>query len=125
MILGLSVVLAVLVIASWVTAMYVSWKRSEGSAPSPIKQEVIASYWSKMVRKGRRSYYRSLFTFKQTLQWGNKAFSHVFFSLFPNAAPAFAKRDMLAGLKDGPTSYFLMSISEEEPRKTRRTRKIV
>jgi hypothetical protein len=125
MILGLSVVLVVLIVASWVTAMYVSWKRSEGLNPSPIKQEVFVSYWSKMVRKARRTYYRSLFTFKQSLTWGNKQFGHVFFSLFPSAEPAFAKRDMLAGLKDGPTSYFLMSISQEEPRKTRRTRKIV
>jgi hypothetical protein len=54
-------------------------------------------------------------------QWGNKKLARMFFSVFPDAAPAFAKRDELAGLKHGPSSFFLKSISEDK-RKGKKTK---
>jgi hypothetical protein len=126
MIVALTVLLVVLIGAAWGTAMYASWKQSEGCTPTPFDPEAITAYFDKITRMIRRGYYSSMFYSKQTAVWGNRKLGSAFFTFFPDAAPAFAKRDMLIGLKDGPSSYFLMSISEEKPRpKTRRRRKIV
>ena len=40
-----------------------------------------------------------------------------FFKLFPNAKLAFKKVDQLQGIKHGPSSFFLKTISEHKKKK--------
>jgi hypothetical protein len=117
--LALSLVLA---IAWWVSIMYVWWKKEQGTEQMPATI-VAAEYAAVGARLSRRGWYAFMLQVRALGNWGNKKFQKIFFSLFPDAEPAFAKHDQLAGLKHGPTSYFLRSISEKETTASKRTTK--
>jgi hypothetical protein len=127
MIITLFVILVVLVISSWITLMYISWKKSEEEALKPLDQTAVLAYWDKITRLLRRGYYSSMFYTRKTAHWGNEKIGHAFFTLFPKAAHAFEKRNPLTGLETGPSSYFLLTISETKAAltKPRRRKKIV
>jgi hypothetical protein len=128
MIITLSIALIVLAIAFWFTTMYSLWQKESGIASQRLSIETCVAYWDKTERIFRRGYYSAMLYLRHGAQWGNKRMASLFFMLFPNAQPAFAKRDVLTGLHQGPSSYFLMSISESRGQatgKTRRRRKIV
>jgi hypothetical protein len=128
MIIVLSIVLVLLTVTVWFVSMYSTWKKVQGIESEAFSLNPIVNKGRKAERLARRAYYRGSWNAKALLFWLQKQTSQVFFKLFPSAQPAFAKRNNLTGLKDGPTSYFLMSISEvkeEVPKITRRRRKIV
>jgi hypothetical protein len=123
----LFVALIVLAIGVWITVMYMWWQKENHIVEKPIHlTDTMLHYWEKSERLARRGWYHTLLFGKQTFQWSNKKVGAIFFTLFPNAEPAFAKRNSLIGLEQGPSSYFLMSISEQEQKKPlARRRKIV
>jgi hypothetical protein len=104
---------------SWMTLMRIWWKKERGLTQE-FSEEHLLSYSKKGVRLTRRLWYRFTFYGQQVLTWLQRKLAKVFFSIFPNAAPAFAKKDGLVGLKHGPSSFFLKTISEKEEKKTRR-----
>jgi hypothetical protein len=128
MIITLCIALVVLAIAFWFTSMYALWQKESGIDSKLLSIETVITCWDKSERMFRRGYYSAMLYVKHGAQWSNKRMASLFFMLFPNAQPAFAKRDVLTGLHQGPSSYFLMSISEsrgQATRKTRRRRKIM
>ena len=102
--------------------MFMWWRQENGLKDSPITTLDIEQYSQKAARLGRRGWYWSEMQLSHSVSWLNKKFASLFFSIFPNAAPAFAKKDELAGLKDGPSSYFLLTITEEQKRMRNRRR---
>jgi hypothetical protein len=113
MIGGLFIALGILLFCLWLSVMFLWWQK-ERNTNEPLATDVALTYADKGQRLLRRGWYFSQRHLKEWALWGSKKVSKVFFSLFPNAAPAFAKRDELAGLKQGPSSFFLLSLSEKE-----------
>jgi len=112
MILGLIVTVLALAILMWVVAMYIWWQK-EQKVQEALATDVALEYLEKCIRLGRRGWYASEMHLRALALWGGKKMGKVFFSLFPSAEAAFTKRDSLAGLSHGPSSFFLMSISEK------------
>lgn len=127
MIITLSILFVVLVVSLWIYTMYTLWQKEEGQMPALFSTDPFARLLVKLSRRTRRTFYRFQMVSKVVMTWANKRFSQGFLKVFPKAQPAFAKRNTLTGLKEGPTSYFLMSISETkaEAPKPRRRKKIV
>ena len=111
MILTLAILAITFLIAAWLTFMYL-WYRKEQYGTVPFGFEAFTRYFEKSERMVRRGWYATGMYTNHALVWGNKEFSKVFFKFFPKARRAFAPKDALTGLDHGPSSYFLMSISE-------------
>jgi hypothetical protein len=120
--IALLIATAVLALAGWLSVMYVWWRTENGVSDKPALA-VANTYVAACIRLSRRGWYACTMYAKAVGIWGNKKMQKVFFALFPSAEPAFAKRDELVGLKDGPTSYFLRTISEKETIVLKRTPK--
>ena len=109
-----------LIILTWLYSMYASWKVTTG-APLPVAQTApLLAQVDKGVRLSRRGWYSALARLKQALAWGTSRAQKAFLKVFPKAAPAFVKRDILTGLTHGPSSYFLKSISKAPAAKPKR-----
>ncbi len=109
-----------LIVLTWLYSMYASWKVTTG-APLPVAQTApLLAQVDKGVRLSRRGWYSALARLKQALAWGTSRAQKAFLKVFPKAAPAFAKRDILTGLTHGPSSYFLKSISKTPAAKPKR-----
>lgn len=113
----------------WLTAMLMLW-RKEGQQTETLAEE-LNPLVSKSVRTVRRTWFLFLRGVRKVQDFLTLIITKLFFTLFPKAKKAFEKKDELTGLQQGPSSYFLMSISEgkdnpqkEEP-KIRRKRKNV
>ncbi len=120
MILGLFLTIIGLTIGAWIVVMYIWWKEERGEKTT-LATDVAFDYFEKCARLTRRGWYASALYARTLGMWGNKKASKLFFRLFPDAAPAFAKRDALLGLTQGPSSFFLLSISEEQKRKAKKS----
>lgn len=113
----------------WLVAMLMLW-RKEGQ-----QTETLADELNPLVSKGARTARRTWFLFlrgvRKAQDFLTLIITKLFFTLFPKAKKAFEKKDELTGLQQGPSSYFLMSISEgkelpeKEESKIRRKRKNV
>jgi hypothetical protein len=120
MIIALLVTTGLLALSLWLTVMYVWWKEEQGLAQASATT-VATAYFAICARLTRRGWYACTMYAKALGAWTNKKMQKLFFSLFPGAQPAFAKHDELAGLKHGPSSYFLRSISEKETTVSKKT----
>lgn len=113
----------------WLVAMLMLW-RKEGQQTETLAEE-LNPLVNKSVRTIRRTWFLFLRGVRKVQDFLTLIITKLFFALFPKAQKAFEKKDELTGLQQGPSSYFLMSISEgkdnpqkEEP-KIRRKRKNV
>ena len=96
----------------WLLVMYKIWKKSAKETQGSLTEALTPSY-SKGTRLLRRSWFVFLRFLQATRLGLEKIIARGFFAIFPNARKAFEKKDELTGLQKGPSSYFLMSISEE------------
>ena len=111
----LLIILAGLAVLLWLSTMLLWWH--EGThAEHTMLDAVALKQIERIIRLSRRSYYAGMLYSTRAFNWGNKSMGRAFVHVFPNAAPAFQKHDMLAGLEDGPSSYFLHSISRSTTR---------
>jgi hypothetical protein len=118
MINALLIILAVLIIALWISTMAL-WRQSkEEIAAKTLKPRDVVYQWNKAARLTRRSWYGGLRYSKQAALWGNKKISAAFIAIFPKSKPAFVKQDILTGLEHGPSSYFLASLSSSSAKAT-------
>ncbi len=113
MIIALVITALSLALLLWLTLMFMWWQR-ERKATEPLAADLALTYLEKCMRLARRGFYASELYAKEAGAWGGKKASKVFFKLFPKAASAFTKHDELAGLSHGPSSFFLLSISESQ-----------
>lgn len=111
MTMTLGFVLLGLIVTTWVYAVFLSWKASTGTVFEPIKQSFFIETWHTVARLARRGWYRAGMEGKTVLTWSGKKAEGAFVTVFPKSAPAFVKKDELTGLEQGPSSYFLKSIS--------------
>ncbi len=107
----LAIVLIILVISTWLYAMYLAWKFDQGVASGTIRTAPFLVRWERGIRLTRRGWYGAAMHAKQVLNWGNRKAGDAIVSVFPKTAPLFTKPDALTGLTDGPSSFFLKSIS--------------
>jgi hypothetical protein len=126
MILSLVAILVVLILAFWLLTMYASWKQHQGVLKA-IDEHEIRYRTEQALRLVRRTTYTGMRYFNTGLNWGLAHVRKGFYTLFPKAQSAFVKHDELMGLKTGPSSYFLHTISEskKEAPKTTRRKKVV
>lgn len=103
--------IVILLIALWLAAMVELWNINKGTYQGPA-EERVANLLIKTVRLIRRGWYASLRAIVQGLKVLAVYIARGFFAIFPNAKSAFENKDELTGLTDGPSSYFLMSVSE-------------
>ncbi len=120
MIIELSIGIAATALLLWLVLMFMWWREEQKKA-DPLVTETALTLSQKSARLARRGWYALEMKAGKAAHWCNRRASRAFFTLFPSAAPAFAKRNKLAGLSHGPSSFFLMSISQEE--KAPRTRR--
>jgi hypothetical protein len=124
----LAIILLAVLITTWIYSVFLSWKESEGTVFEPITQSFFVEKWNVLARLVRRGWYRANLEGKTVLTWSGKKAEGAFVTVFPKAAPAFTKKDELTGLKQGPSSYFLKSISipkKSTEKRLPKTKKVV
>ena len=119
MITALLIIIAVLIVALWISVMALWWRHEQGHTEALEREDVIKQ-WDKATRLMRRSWYTTLRYSKQVTLWGNKKISNAFVAIFPRSRPAFTDQDILTGLEHGPSSYFLASLSGKKKKVVRK-----
>ncbi len=113
------------ILALWLFVMFLIWKKQENKDVIKDINPVV----EKTTRLVRRSWFLLLLGLNKLRLFITKIIAKIFFAIFPKAKTAFEPKNDLTGLEQGPSSYFLMSISEEKdkknqaleiPKKTRR-----
>jgi hypothetical protein len=114
------VILFFFLIATWMTTMYILWSTEQGKEHARFTDHSIAAI-VRTVRTLRRYLYATRRWLLVVLKGIKTSALYLFFIVFPNAKKAFRSHDELTGLTKGPSSYFLMSVSEytEEAKKVR------
>lgn len=110
LLLPLFIILIAALVFFWFTAMLLWWHEEQENTHATL-DDVAMKQIERIIRLTRRSYYASMLYSNYAVTWGNKNFGRAFVHIFPKAGPAFQKYDALVGLEDGPSSYFLHSIS--------------
>lgn len=82
----------------------------EGLTP----EEALVPVYEKGARLVRRGWFKLLRNINILREQLTKVAARIFFWIFPKARKAFEKKDELTGLDHGPSSYFLMSVSESK-----------
>ena len=95
----------------WLVVMIILWRKQVGGDVLREINPLIKSG----VRGTRRIWFLILRGINTVRSYFTRVIAKLFFWVFPNAKEAFEKKDELAGLEQGPSSYFLMSISEGLP----------
>lgn len=108
----LIILLIISVIILWLTIMYGIWRKDTNEQITPSVEEVLTPAYQRSTRLLRRGWFKLLRSFEYLQKKSEKIFLKIFFTVFPNAKKAFEKKDELTGLEHGPSSYFLMSVSE-------------
>ena len=108
----LVIALCLTLIGIWLTVMYLWWQSDRGGISSALTPQEIALRAEKVARLTRRGWYSTLRYINYILAVMFSYIARGFFALFPKAAQAFEKKDVLTGLTHGPSSFFLLSISE-------------
>jgi hypothetical protein len=126
----LVVLLILSIILLWLLVMYAVWKQKNKHQEVNSISEIVPQYYSKSSRFLRRLWFGILRLVSKLGDITTIFATKVFFGIFPKAKRAFEKKDELTGLEQGPSSYFLMSITEEVAankvaKKTRRKSKNV
>lgn len=114
MILGISILLLVLVIFTWLFVMYATYKIEAGINPTLTSNSFI-DFYRKIERLIRRGYYLVLLYGKESISWSNKKVTSGVTKVIPSSAMAFEEKDELTGLHAGPMSFYLQSISDSKP----------
>lgn len=126
----LVVLLILSILLLWLLVMYNAWKEKTKQQEAESLSEIVPIYYDKSSRFLRRTWFSLLRLLSKLGDITTLGATKIFFIMFPKAKKAFEKKDELTGLEQGPSSYFLMSISEEvtankEVKKTRRKSKNV
>ena len=93
MILTLGITTIVLALATWLFAMTISWKLSHGITLEPIDKKALEPVALQTTRTVRKYWYHGLFTLTRGWNVVLQKAGDVFVRIFPNAGPAFAKKD--------------------------------
>lgn len=120
MILGLGIALVVLLFTFWIFTMYASYKIEQGVEQKEISVSDIGAMTERILRLFRRGFYAGSMYIRNGFSWSNKQIESGFIKIVPSSAPAFEEKDELTGLKVGPMSFFLQSISESKTKSTRK-----
>ncbi len=126
----LVVLLVLSIVLLWLLVMYAIWKEKNKHQEVGLLSEIVPVYYSKSSRALRRIWFGLLRLISKLGDITTLFATKIFFTIFPKAKKAFEKKDELTGLEQGPSSYFLMSITEEvaankTTKKTRRKSKNV
>lgn len=113
----------------WGLSIYALWKKNKQQDLDPLTE--LTPLYNKTSRVLRRGWFATLRAITKAREGATIVATKIFFAIFPNARRAFEKKDELTGLEQGPSSYFLKSISpekdelREERKRNRRKRKNV
>lgn len=130
--LPLVICLIISLILLWLLVMYGVWRINTRQTEHLLTpEEAIAPIYEKSARLIRRIWFKFLRNINVLREKLTDLMAKIFFWIFPKARKAFEVKDELIGLEHGPSSYFLMSVSESKKdfekveKKNRRNRKNV
>lgn len=114
---ALLIILIVLVLTTWLYAMYLAWRKEMGKEFPLVGGAPIIATWDKSSRLTRRGWYGIRAHLREWSARLGESAQRAFVKAFPTSAPVFEKKDKLTGLTHGPSSYYLKSItpSKETP----------
>ena len=93
----------------WILIMFLLWRKHE-NAHIVEKENIVINKFTRNLRKILFGVIRLINKIKTFIK---KHLTKVLIFIFPKASKAFEVKDPLIGLEQGPSSYFLMSISED------------
>ena len=104
-------IVVLLLLLSWFLSLYIVWIQNKETDTDSTEKKIVAltTKTTRFLRKIKFFSQRIYALSKVTIQHYS---GKIFFLIFPNAKRAFTEKDELTGLKNGPSSYFLMSVSE-------------
>lgn len=124
----LGIILIALILSTWLYGVYVSWKVSQGIHSSPIEAAPFVTRWARTIRLARRGWYGTSIQIHKALSWCSAHLTKAFVKVFPKSSSMFIKHDAMTGLTQGPSSYFLKSISvpqKQSPKRLPKTKKML
>ncbi len=102
--------LIISLLALWLLIMFVIFKEHHKKESEKELEQISNKY----ARSFRKAWFLILRITKRLRGFMTKIIAKAFFYVFPKAKTVFEPKDELAGLEHGPSSYFLMSISENK-----------
>ncbi len=113
--LSLVICLLVSLILLWLLIMYGIWRNNiKQTQEVRTPEEALAPVYQKSARLARRGWFKFLRAVDRLQDKLTNIAARIFFWIFPKARKAFENKDALTGLEHGPSSYFLMSVSESK-----------
>ncbi len=106
------IVLSILTI--WGTTLYLWWREETGTPVQSLTVPTITRKIDHLARIGRRGWYTVCRVVDMLLHKIGSSIIKTILRIAPRLTPAFTQKDVLTGLKHGPSSYFLMTISEKK-----------
>lgn len=104
--------IAATIVLLWITSM-VLWWQEENDIQTQTIDKTISRQGEHIARYGRRGYYALGLYGKKLSSWSTKKTKAFLAVHFPKMYKTIKKPDPLTGLKHGPASYFLHTISEK------------
>ncbi len=121
------ITIIVLALGLWIYSVYLSWQASVHTPFTPITPIAVLPLYMRLERLLRRGWYAFRLQTRKVGIWSGKHAEHAFVKVFPGAAPAFSRYDNLTGRQQGPSSYFLKSLSTRSQtiRRSTRSKKLI
>lgn len=98
------------ILALWFLVMFLVFREAHKKETNVEIKQISNKY----LRETRKFWFLFLRIINTLRDLATKIIAKAFFYIFPKAKSVFEKKDELAGLEHGPSSYFLMSISEDK-----------
>ncbi len=110
----LIVIIAISLLVLWGTTLYLWWREETGNPVAPLTAPVIARKIDQCIRICRRGWYSSCRIVDTTSRKTGSYILNILLRIAPRLEQVLTRKDALTGLKHGPSSYFLMTISEKK-----------
>lgn len=96
-----------------IAIQYSYWRQAAG-LPTVTITATLDQILLGLIRLARKGYFGVLWCSTKVWGWVSRKVQAFFLVLFPKAQSAFTEKNVLTGLSDGPLSYYLKSISDNE-----------
>jgi hypothetical protein len=103
----------------WLLVMFLIFREAHKKETNIEIKQISNKY----IRESRKFWFLFLRGVSYLRDFATKIIAKIFFYIFPKAKTVFEKKDELAGLEHGPSSFFLMSISEDKTKPQKKARR--
>ncbi|HRH25157.1 MAG TPA: hypothetical protein PLQ20_02370 [Candidatus Paceibacterota bacterium] len=112
-----AIIISLLVL--WLLVMFLIFRETHKKETNIEIKQISNKY----IRESRKFWFLFLRGVSYLRDFTTKIIAKIFFYIFPKAKTVFEKKDELAGLEHGPSSFFLMSISEDKTKPQKKARR--